>query len=159
VRHQAIRDERVDRIGNWLLDTKEFREWYNGSENGGSDHAALFCYGDPGVGKSYIRYEGPPVRNKQRILSLTGSDGSSMVVDYLGDQAMGQGMAVACFYSSQARIIRKQGLKIYMVKPLRLSERPYKLKTRIFEYFFPGTSTMTSLPERHSFRQICLAPW
>jgi len=27
VRHQAIRDERVDRIGNWLLDTKEFREW------------------------------------------------------------------------------------------------------------------------------------
>jgi len=32
-------------------------------------------------------------------------------------------------YSSQARIIRKQGLKIYMVKPLQLSERPYKLKT------------------------------
>jgi len=28
-----------------------------------------------------------------------------------------------------------------MVKPLLLSERPYKLKTRIFEYFFPGTST------------------
>jgi len=27
-----------------------------------------------------------------------------------------------------------------MVKPLRLSERPYKLKTRIFEYFFPRTS-------------------
>jgi len=117
VRHQAIRDERVDRIGNWLLDTKDFREWYNGSENGGSDHAALFCYGDPGVGKSYIRYEGPPVRNKQRILSLTGSDGSSMVVDYLGDQAMGQGMAVACFY-----------------------------------YDFASK-------ERHSFRQICLAPW
>jgi len=43
-------------------------------------------------------------------------------------------------YSSQARIIRKQGLKIYIVKPLRLSERPYKLKTRIFEYFSPGTS-------------------
>jgi len=47
-------------------------------------------------------------------------------------------------YSSQARIIRKQGLKIYMVKPLRLSERPYKLKIRIFEYFFPGTSSITS---------------
>jgi len=64
VRHQAIRDQRVDSIGNWLLDTKEFRDWYNGSENGGSDHAALFCYGDPGVGKSYIRYEGLLVRNK-----------------------------------------------------------------------------------------------
>ena len=27
-----------------------------------------------------------------------------------------------------------------MPKPLRLSERPYKVKSRIFEYFFPGTS-------------------
>ena len=50
-------------------------------------------------------------------------------------------VVVRVLYSSQARIIRKQELKIYMVKPLRLSERPYKLKTPIFEYFFPGTST------------------
>jgi len=57
VRHQDICDQRVDGIGNWLLETKEFRSWYNGSENRGSDHTALFCYGDPGVGKSYMWYE------------------------------------------------------------------------------------------------------
>jgi len=43
-------------------------------------------------------------------------------------------------YLSQARITQKQELKIYIVKPLLLCERPFKLKTRIFEYFFPGTS-------------------
>ena len=56
VRHQDICDQRVDSIGGWLLETKEFRDWYNGSEKDGSDHAALFCYGDPGIGKSYIWY-------------------------------------------------------------------------------------------------------
>ena len=64
VRHQDICEQRVDSIGDWLLETKEFRSWYNGSENDGLDHAALFCYGDPGVGKSYIWYERPSVRNK-----------------------------------------------------------------------------------------------
>jgi len=58
VRHQDIRNQRVDHIGAWLLETKEFGSWYNGIERDGSDHAALFCYGDPGgVGKSCIWYE------------------------------------------------------------------------------------------------------
>jgi len=64
VRHHDICEQRVDSIGNWLLETKEFRGWYNGSENGGSNHAALFCYGEPGVGKSYIWYERLLARNK-----------------------------------------------------------------------------------------------
>jgi len=55
VRHQDIRNQRVGGIGSWLLETKEFGNWCGGSGEGGSDHAALFCYGDPGVGKSYIR--------------------------------------------------------------------------------------------------------
>jgi len=38
------------------------------------------------------------VRNKKRTLLLTGGDGSSVVVDYLCDQAIEQDMAVACFY-------------------------------------------------------------
>jgi len=59
VRHQDICEQRVDSVGNWLLETKEFRGWYNGGESGGSDYAALFCYGEPGVGKSYIWYERP----------------------------------------------------------------------------------------------------
>jgi len=57
VRHQDIRNQRVDSVGDWLLGTKEFRNWYNGCGKDESDHAALFCYGDAGVGKSYIRYE------------------------------------------------------------------------------------------------------
>jgi len=97
VRHQDICGQRVDSIGDWLLETEEFRDWYNGSEKEGSDHAALFCYGDPGVGKSYIRYVRPPVK-KQRTLLLTGRDGSSVVVDYLCDQAVERDKAVACFY-------------------------------------------------------------
>jgi len=59
VHHQDICSQRVDSIGDWLLETKEFRDWYDGSEKEGSDHTALFCYGDPGVGKSYIRYPRP----------------------------------------------------------------------------------------------------
>ena len=52
VRHQDICEQRVDGIGSWLLETEEFINWYRGS-----NHAALFCYGNPGVGKSYIWYE------------------------------------------------------------------------------------------------------
>ena len=98
VRLQDIRDQRVDGIGDWLLETKEFRNWYNGSENGESDHAALLCYGDPGVGKRYIRYGRPSVRNKRRILLLIGRDDSSAVVDYLCDQATERDTTVVCFY-------------------------------------------------------------
>ena len=65
VRHQDICDRRVDSVGNWLLETKEFRNWCNGNEDGETDYAALFCYGDPGVGKSYIWYERRSVLNKQ----------------------------------------------------------------------------------------------
>jgi len=54
-RHQGIRDRRVENIGEWLLQTEEFRNWHAGSGEGGSDDAVLFCYGDPGVGKTYIR--------------------------------------------------------------------------------------------------------
>ena len=52
-RHHAVRTDRVDGIGNWLLKTGEFREW-RGSE-GGADKAVLFCYGNPGAGKTYLR--------------------------------------------------------------------------------------------------------
>jgi len=54
LRHQDIRDRRVENIGEWLLQTEEFRSWYTGSEGGESDNAFLFCYGDPGVGKTFI---------------------------------------------------------------------------------------------------------
>jgi len=65
VRHHDICEQRVESVGNWILETKEFRGWYNGDENGGSDHAALFCYGEPGAGKSYIWYERPSATNEE----------------------------------------------------------------------------------------------
>ena len=55
LRHQDIRDRRVEDVGEWILQTEEFRSWYAGDEEGESDNAVLFCYGNPGVGKTYIR--------------------------------------------------------------------------------------------------------
>ena len=52
-RHQSVRTERFDGVGDWLLKTKEFQEW-RGSEDG-ADNAVLFCSGNPGVGKTYLR--------------------------------------------------------------------------------------------------------
>ena len=54
IRHRDIGTERVDGIGAWLLDTREFRRWHNASWEDESNHATLFCHGNPGVGKSYI---------------------------------------------------------------------------------------------------------
>ena len=55
LRHQDIQDSRVGNIGEWLLQTEEFKSWCAGSGGGESDKAVLFCYGDPGAGKTYIR--------------------------------------------------------------------------------------------------------
>ena len=54
-RHQDIQDRRVESIGEWLLQNEEFRSWQAGTGEGESDNAVLFCYGHPGVGKTYIR--------------------------------------------------------------------------------------------------------
>ena len=55
LRHQDIQASRVENVGEWLLQTEEFRSWYTGSEGSESNNAVLFCYGNPGVGKTYIR--------------------------------------------------------------------------------------------------------
>ena len=52
-RHQDVRTDRLDGVGDWLLETNEFRGWR--SNGGGADKAVLFCCGDPGVGKTYLR--------------------------------------------------------------------------------------------------------
>ena len=54
VRHQDVRSQRIDSVGTWLLETREFRSWYGGGGGDGSHHATLFCEGNPGVGKSFI---------------------------------------------------------------------------------------------------------
>ena len=52
-RHQGLRADRFAGVGGWLLETEEFREWEGG--RGGADKALLFCHGNPGVGKTYLR--------------------------------------------------------------------------------------------------------
>ena len=55
LRHQDIRDRRVEGVGEWLLQTEKFSSWHAGSGGDGINDVVLFCYGDPGVGKTYIR--------------------------------------------------------------------------------------------------------
>ena len=57
LRHRDVRERRVNNIGEWVMQTEEFRRWCGGSRGGegGGDSAVLFCYGDPGVGKTFIR--------------------------------------------------------------------------------------------------------
>ena len=55
LRHKDIQESRVKGVGGWVLQTEEFKSWYAGGEGGESSNAVLFCYGDPGVGKTFIR--------------------------------------------------------------------------------------------------------
>ncbi|RPA91902.1 hypothetical protein L873DRAFT_1619220, partial [Choiromyces venosus 120613-1] len=77
IRHQNVQASRVANVGSWLLETEQFRSWNYGDSQSGSDKATIFCYGNPGAGKTYI---------------------SSLVIDTLGDQASGHNIAVTCFY-------------------------------------------------------------
>ena len=52
-RHQAVREHRVDGVGNWLLNTEEFEKWHTCEDQ--VVNPVLFCYGGPGVGKTYLR--------------------------------------------------------------------------------------------------------
>jgi len=55
IRHEDIRAQRVDHVGDWLLRTAEYQNWFDGIRREELDSSVLFCYGDPGVGKTYIR--------------------------------------------------------------------------------------------------------
>ena len=55
LRHNDIRKRLVENVGEWVLQTEEFKSWYAGSGRSDSDRGVLFCYGDPGVGKTFIR--------------------------------------------------------------------------------------------------------
>ena len=54
-RHRDIQERRVNDIGEWLIETEEFRRWCGLGRAGQDESAILFCYGDPGVGKTFIR--------------------------------------------------------------------------------------------------------
>ncbi|RPA90828.1 hypothetical protein L873DRAFT_1820436, partial [Choiromyces venosus 120613-1] len=50
-RHQHLRNNRYDGMGEWIFKRDEFVKWR--TEEDGS-HPAIFCEGDPGVGKTYL---------------------------------------------------------------------------------------------------------
>jgi len=52
-RHQSVQANRMEGVGRWFLKLNEFREWSEGK--GVPKRTCLFCYGDPGAGKTYIR--------------------------------------------------------------------------------------------------------
>jgi len=55
LRHCDIRERRVEHVGEWFIGTQEFRKWCGlGGESDG-DEAVLYCYGNPGVGKKFVR--------------------------------------------------------------------------------------------------------
>ena len=53
-RHQDVRNRRLDGVGNWVLRKNKFKSWRNSQDSAGN--STLLCYGDQGVGKTYIRY-------------------------------------------------------------------------------------------------------
>ena len=55
LRHGDILERRISDVGEWLIQTEQFRRWCSLSREGEGDKAVLFCYGDPGAGKTFIR--------------------------------------------------------------------------------------------------------
>jgi len=52
-RHQDVRNRRLDGVGDWVLQRKEFESWCRSQDR--PANPTLLCYGGPGVGKTYIR--------------------------------------------------------------------------------------------------------
>jgi len=52
-RHRVVSEGRVEGVGSWLLRTTKFEKWHTSEDQ--DVHPLLFCYGDPGVGKTYLR--------------------------------------------------------------------------------------------------------
>ena len=52
-RHRGVQADRLDGVGNWVLETSEFKNWRDAED--GCVEPVLFVYGNPGVGKTYVR--------------------------------------------------------------------------------------------------------
>ncbi|RPB06236.1 hypothetical protein L873DRAFT_1649120, partial [Choiromyces venosus 120613-1] len=75
-RHSDVTSTRAEGVGEWLLETPEFRAWRQ-DRNDGSAGAILFCRGAPGAGKTFI---------------------CSLIADTLCDETAGQNVAIGCLY-------------------------------------------------------------
>jgi len=93
-RHQSVQTNRVDGVGGWLLERDEFREW-SGSHVG-LEQDVLFCYGNPGVGKTHITLVRKP--SSSNWISLTARNISSLVIDWLCNQVRDRDITIAGLY-------------------------------------------------------------
>ena len=93
-RHQAVCDGRVDGVGDWLLRTNEFKKWHTSEDQ--RIHPVLFCYGDPGVGKTYLRCV--KTSSTEIACKTKRVNTSSLVIDTLCDSIDETNVAVACVY-------------------------------------------------------------
>jgi len=55
-RNQDVRNRRLEGVGDWVLQMNEFESWRESQDT--SIDPTILCYGDQGVGKTYIRYGG-----------------------------------------------------------------------------------------------------
>jgi len=92
-RYQYVRNRRLDGVGDWVMQRNEFESWSKGKDGSGSP--TLLCYGDQGVGKTYIRYK--DIFHRPYGM-LTRNWISSLVIDTLSERVNGQNMAVLSFY-------------------------------------------------------------
>jgi len=53
--HRNIQERRVNNVGEWVVQTEEFKQWCGLCGKGEGSKPILFFYGDPGVGKTFIR--------------------------------------------------------------------------------------------------------
>ena len=52
-RHRGVQVDRLNSVGSWVLETSELRRWRDAEY--GCVEPVLFCHGNPGVGKTYVR--------------------------------------------------------------------------------------------------------
>ena len=55
LRHSDIQERRVKDVGEWLIRSEGFGRWCGLGGEGEGDKGVLFCYGDPGAGKTFMR--------------------------------------------------------------------------------------------------------
>jgi len=98
-----VRNRRLAGVGDWILQRNEFESWHNSPDS--PVNPTLRCYGDQGVGKTYIRYS---TRVREHSPGTVGdadrSKISSLVIDTLYQHAHGQDIVVLSLYCDyQAR--------------------------------------------------------
>ena len=99
-RHLDIRSSRVEDTGSWILEAKQFQRWQSGADQlDDTSNRVLCCYGDPGTGKTFLRYANLPPSNWIAMAKHSANKSSSIVIDYLLDKtARHSEAAVACIY-------------------------------------------------------------